>query len=160
MKRVLVDFKGSVQAIANPGEEFEVYEGPDAVVRWVNCDNDDVNQSCILVDGKWFYNVEAPPSYEVLRRQAYGDVGEQLDMLYKDMVNGTHNWVDHVQMIKETVPGPTSAEAIEVHAARPPIKWNNLSSPCWTDADNNPVPGLIHEVGIKDSIIEVPPTDQ
>lgn len=153
MKRVLVDFKGSVQAIANPGDEFEVYEGPDAVVRWVNCNDDSVDASWVLNNGVWMPNVQAPPSYEVLRRQAYGDVGEQLDMMYKDMVNGTTNWKDHVAMVKETVPGPNSEEAQEMNAARPPIAWNNTASPAWTDADNNPVDGLVHTVGIKTTVI-------
>jgi hypothetical protein len=153
MKRVLVDFKGSVQAIVNPGDEFEVYEGPDAVVRWVNCNDDSIDASWVLNDGTWIPFVQAPPSYEVLRRQAYGDVGEQLDMLYKDAVNGTTNWKEHVAMVKATVPGPTSAEALEVTAARPPINWNNTASPAWTDADNNPVPNLVHTVGIKTTVL-------
>lgn len=154
MKRVLIDFKGSVQAIADPGEEFEVYEGPDAVVRWVNCSDDLVNSSWILINGEWLVNVQAPPSYEVLRRQAYGEVGEQLDMLYKDMIDGTTNWKDHVTMVKETVPGPTSEEAREIHAARPPINWNTAESPAWTDANNNSLPDLVHTVGIKSTIVE------
>ena len=81
-------------------------------------------------------------------------------MLYKDMVNGTTNWLQHVQMVKETVPGPNSEEAREIHAARPPVQWNNSASPAWTDADNRPVPGLVHTVGIKDSIIEVSTDNQ
>jgi len=153
MKRVLVDFKGSVQAIANPGEEFEVYEGPDAVVRWINCDDDSVDSSWVLNNGAWIPNVQAPPSYEVLRRQAYGDVGAQLDMLYKDMINGTTHWKDHIAMVKDTVPGPTSDEAREMLAARPPINWNNTENPAWTDADNKPVPNLVHTVGIKTTVI-------
>jgi hypothetical protein len=160
MKRVLVDFKGSVQAIANPGEEFEVYEGPDAAVRWVNCNDDSIDASWVLVNGEWLPNVQAPPSYEVLRKQAYGDVGEQLDMLYKDMVNGTSNWVEHVQMVKETVPGPNSDEAREIFAARPAVNWNNTESPAWTDASNRSVPGLLHVVGIKDTVIEISDQNQ
>jgi hypothetical protein len=159
MKRVLVDFKGSVQGIANVGEEFEIYEGPDAALRWVNCDNDNVNPSWILVNGTWYEDVSAPPSYEVLRRGAYGEIGDQLDMLYKDMKNGTTNWIDHIETIKSIVPGPNSAEAKAVLAARPPIPWCSQESPAWTDENNEHVEGVLHTVGLKDTVVETPPTE-
>ena len=41
------------------------------------------------------------------RKQAYGDIGEQLDMQYKDSLNGTTTWKDHVQAIKDANPIPT-----------------------------------------------------
>lgn len=146
MKRVLVDFQGNVQDIRNPGEEYEIYEGPDAAVRWVNCSSDDITDKWVLENGQWIENVEAPPSYSVLRVQGYGDIGEQLDMLYKDMLNGTTNWVEHIQGVKDTIPGPNSDEAREMMSSRPPIKWGNLSSPCWTDEVNRDVPNLLHTV--------------
>jgi hypothetical protein len=152
MKRVLVDFKGSIQAIANPGEEHEIYEGPGAAIRWVNCDSDNVNPSWILVDGDWLQDVAAPPSYGMLRKQAYGEINDQLDMLYKDMINNTSNWVDHVTTVKATVPGPNSDEAREMYAARPPIKWCSLESPAWTDVNNAEVPGLLYVVGLKETV--------
>ena len=42
-----------------------------------------------------------------IRKQAYGDIGEQLDMQYKDSLNGTTTWKDHVQAIKDANPIPT-----------------------------------------------------
>ena len=153
-KRVLVNYAGVVEQVVEPGDEFEIYEGPDATVRWCNCDDDDVNDSWILEQGVWKQNVEAPPSYAVLRRSAYGEIGEQLDMLYKDMVNGTTNWVDHIAAVKEVVPGPNSDEAIEMMAARPPISWASPTSPSWTTETNEPVEGLLHTVGIKSSEID------
>ena len=152
MKRVLVDFKGSVAAIVSPGEEHEIFEGPGAAIRWVNCESDEVNPSWILVDGEWMRDVQAPPSYAMLRKQAYGDVGDQMDMLYKDMLNGTSNWIDHVNTVKATVPGPNSDEAREMNAARPPIKWCSLESPAWTDINNREIPGLLHVVGLKETV--------
>lgn len=156
MKRVLVTYEGNVQDIKNPGEEYEVYEGPDAAVRWVNCDNDEINDHWVLVNGTWVENVEAPPSYAVLRREAYGDIGDQLDMLYKDMINGTSNWVDHVTAVKEIVPGPNSDEARAVAASRPEIIWGTMKSPAWTDEVNRDVDGLLHLVGVRNSVIESP----
>lgn len=154
MKRVLVTFEGNIQAIVEPGEEFEIYEGPGANVRWVNCEHDDINEWWVLQDGEWIKDVEAPPSFSVLRRAAYGEVGDQLDMLYKDMLNGTTNWIDHITAVKAVVPSPNSQEAIEIIKARPPIKWGTENSPAWTDADSNKVDGLLHVVGIKDSDID------
>lgn len=41
------------------------------------------------------------------RRAAYKDIGEQLDMQYKDNVNGTTTWKDHVAAVKSANPIPT-----------------------------------------------------
>ena len=79
MKRVLIDWKGCIQDIRDPGDEFEVYEGPDASVRWVTVDDDTVNRTWIMVDGKWYQDVAAPPHLGVVRKQMYGEIGDQLD---------------------------------------------------------------------------------
>ena len=115
-KSVLVDFQGGIQHICEPGDEFEVFEGPDAKVRWTTCASDDINDSWILHNGVWEQNVQAPPSYSVLRRNAYGDIGEQLDMLYRDQINGTTTWRDAIQAIKDrhpkTITGGTTIGSI------------------------------------------------
>jgi hypothetical protein len=41
------------------------------------------------------------------RRNAYGDLGNQLDMQYWDNVNGTTTWKDHVAKVKTDNPIPT-----------------------------------------------------
>jgi len=41
------------------------------------------------------------------RRNAYGDLGSQLDMQYHDNVNGTTTWKDHVAAVKTANPIPT-----------------------------------------------------
>ena len=41
------------------------------------------------------------------RRNAYGDLGDQLDMQYHDNVNGTTTWKDHVAKVKTDNPIPT-----------------------------------------------------
>jgi hypothetical protein len=41
------------------------------------------------------------------RRAAYKDIGEQLDMQYKDNINGTTTWKDHVADVKSANPIPT-----------------------------------------------------
>ena len=42
---------------------------------------------------------------------AYGDVGEQLDMQYKDAINGTTLWKDHVANVKATTTKPDTIPA-------------------------------------------------
>ena len=39
-------------------------------------------------------------NYAELRREAYGSIGDQLDMQYHDSVNGTTTWQDHVAAVK------------------------------------------------------------
>jgi len=41
------------------------------------------------------------------RKNAYGDLGSQLDMQYWDNVNGTTTWKDHVAAVKTANPIPT-----------------------------------------------------
>ena len=155
-KSCLVDFQGNIQQIVDPGNEFEIYEGTDATVRWVNCDDDEVNDSWVLHQGTWEQNVQAPPSYEVLRRNAYGDVGEQLDMMYRDMADGTTTWQDHVAAVKAIGPGPSSEEAIEMNASRVDINWGQVNSPAWTTVINDEVPGLLITVGLRGTVIITP----
>jgi hypothetical protein len=40
------------------------------------------------------------------RRIAYGDIGDQLDMQYHDLVDGTTTWVDHIATVKAARPKP------------------------------------------------------
>ena len=41
------------------------------------------------------------------RRNAYGDLGSQLDMQYHDSIDGTTTWKDHVASVKTANPIPT-----------------------------------------------------
>jgi len=41
------------------------------------------------------------------RKAAYADIGDQLDMQYKDNVNSTTTWKDHVAAVKSANPIPT-----------------------------------------------------
>ena len=45
-------------------------------------------------------------NYRELRKEAYGDIGDQLDMQYHDSVNGTTAWVDHIAAVKAKYPKP------------------------------------------------------
>jgi len=48
----------------------------------------------------------ANEKYKDDRREAYGDIGAQLDMQYWDGVNDTTVWVDHVATVKAAHPKP------------------------------------------------------
>jgi len=41
------------------------------------------------------------------RRAAYGSIENQMDMQYKDNINGTTTWKDHVAAVKSANPIPT-----------------------------------------------------
>ena len=41
------------------------------------------------------------------RKAAYADIGDQLDMQYKDNANSTTTWKDHVAAVKSANPIPT-----------------------------------------------------
>jgi len=46
----------------------------------------------------------AATEYQRRRKEVYPDIREQLDMLYWDKVNGTDNWTQTIQAIKEKYP--------------------------------------------------------
>ena len=41
------------------------------------------------------------------RRLAYGSIGDQLDMQYKDQINSTTTWKDHIAKVKSDNPKPS-----------------------------------------------------
>ena len=45
--------------------------------------------------------------YAELRKNEYLSIGEQLDMLYKDMKNGSQEWLTHIDVIKTKYPKPS-----------------------------------------------------
>lgn len=52
--------------------------------------------------------VFAAEKYKYQRASAYPSIGEQLDMLYHDQLNGTTTWQDAIQAVKEEFPKPTA----------------------------------------------------
>ena len=47
--------------------------------------------------------VEPEVNYVDKRRTAYGSIGDQLDMQYRDLVNGTTEWKDHIAKVKSDI---------------------------------------------------------
>jgi len=50
--------------------------------------------------------VEADKLTQYQRDRDYGSVGDQLDMIYKDQINGTTTFKDHVAAVKLAHPKP------------------------------------------------------
>ena len=50
---------------------------------------------------------ERQAAVRATRKNAYGDLGSQLDMQYHDNVDGTTTWKDHVAAVKTANPIPT-----------------------------------------------------
>tara|TARA_B100000470_G_C19680270_1_gene341670 strand:- start:50 stop:352 length:303 start_codon:yes stop_codon:yes gene_type:complete len=42
-------------------------------------------------------------SYQDKRIRAYGSIGDQLDMQYRDLVNDTTEWKDHIAKVKSDI---------------------------------------------------------
>lgn len=58
--------------------------------------------------GEWYIAGYAPPkpelTYKEKRLAEYPDIGEQLDMIYWDKVNGTNLWQEKISEIKAKYP--------------------------------------------------------
>lgn len=106
-KMCLVSYQGYIEQIVEPGEEFEIYEGSDATIKWVQCNNDSVTVDWIMKDGA-FVDRTRHTSYTLQRQVAYGSIGNQLDMLYKDQINGTTTFRDHIAAVKTAQPAPST----------------------------------------------------
>lgn len=113
MRKALVEHTGTVMEICDPGEEYEIYEGPDASFIWLDAP-DDINIHWALEyspskDESIWVKREIPFHDPKLMRQVrYGDLGSQLDMLYHDLKEGTSNWIEHIDKVKAEVPKPAA----------------------------------------------------
>lgn len=122
MKKVLLSYQGYIGRIVEPGEEGEMYEGPDATIAWVDApDNVQMDwtlewspsqQTMIWVerDGPFTNN-------EVARKVAYGEVGAQLGMLYDELkatgtISQDGDWYQHITNVKSVIERPVAVEPI------------------------------------------------
>ena len=139
MKSVLVDFRGLISDIVDPGNEFPVYNGPDSPIRWVTCDNDNIENTWLLIDGQWVAPEDRYENGQNLKRQiAYGDVGEQLDMMYKDMLDGGTRWKDHVSNVKATIESESNFEANPANReGKVEVRLSTEDNPAWGNLPAN-----------------------
>lgn len=109
MKALLSDIEpGRILEIRPDDEVFPVPE----TLRWIDCP-DWINDQFVYNVETDEFEVQIPPSninerYRIARQLAYGDVGEQLDMLYhelqsKGMITKTGPWSEHITNVKQTI---------------------------------------------------------
>ncbi len=138
MKKVLISYQGWVSQIVDPGEEYEIYEGPDATIAWVDAPDE------ITLD----WTLEWSPSQEkmiwvdrdapytdnvVARKVAYGRLEEQLDLIYHDIeqngaLTADGEWYKHVSTIKSIIPKP-KAQTAEILTGEALMKVNHTTEP-------------------------------
>ena len=127
-------FTGNLTDICNEADKFEVYQGADAEFKWCEVP-DDTTYDHYMVNGVVIHreeNEDLREDAEVARRLAYGDVGEQLDMIYRDNVNGTTEWKDHVANVKATTTKPDSIAAFVQDEKKIQLEGRNAWDP-WVD---------------------------
>lgn len=125
-KKCLVTFLGTIMEIVDPGQEYDIYDGDGATMKWVDCSNDSVTLDWIMKDGAFVERDAAPVNYAVRRQVAYGSIGEQLDMQYRDAVNGTTEWKDHIAAVKSANAAPS-----EQPADNREEPTGTMESPAW-----------------------------
>lgn len=152
MKKALISYQGYVGKIVDPGEETEIYEGPDASFVFVDApDNIQMDwtlewspsqQEMIWIerDGPWTDNA-------VARKVAYGDTGAQLGMLYDELrdtgtISQNGDWFQHITMVKSVIEKPVYQEPItleemmhrranEEPSVDKPCQASTMEIPAW-----------------------------
>ena len=109
---------GRVCEILPDDDIFETH--PDLV--WIDCTGTNIENELPNEPrgGTWVYNFETetfgivPPEtdpterFDIARRIGYGDIGKQLDMLYKEVkdsgsITADGEWFSHVKKVKEDI---------------------------------------------------------
>ena len=82
MKKALIGYQGWVQQIVDPGEDYEIYCGPDATIQWVNAPDEitldwTLEWSPSAQEMVWIERDGPFTNNGVARGVAYGQVGAQ-----------------------------------------------------------------------------------
>jgi len=164
MKKALMDFTGYVADVVDPGEEYELFLGRGCTQMWVNAP-DDITKAWTLEwspaaeDMIWVKRTEAYTDPATARSVAYGQIGEQLDMLYKDIAAGRDLgapdalWYNHIRTVKENTVRPSDTEEVmdptmteeeiaefmsddQEPGTTRPCKLSSQDLPCWERYSN------------------------
>jgi hypothetical protein len=135
MKSILIDVDNKVWDVVEPGEEFEVFDGEPTFLKWEECADDTVLRDMYKKDDGTYANPGVEHAfteqgqyarYVKNREIAYGSIGEQLDLMYKDLISGTTLWKDKVESAKAVVPKVTKPadweESIPEPILEPPTR--------------------------------------
>jgi len=89
------------------GQTFHGLYPPEAA-DWCNANNAYIRHVDNDDDGYVFVIVENPPppepTYVDLRLANYPSLGDQLDMIYHDQVDGTDTWLQAIKAVKDRYP--------------------------------------------------------
>ena len=118
MKKALISYQGWVSQIVNPGEDYEIYEGPDASIAWVDAP-DEIQLDWTLEWSPaqqrmiWVERDGGFTDLSVPRKVAYGQIESQLDLIFHDIeTNGqldkNGDWYNHVLAVKQMIDPPSS----------------------------------------------------
>jgi hypothetical protein len=103
-------YTGVITDICDEADKFEIYEGLDAQFRWCEVP-DDCTYEHLMVNGEVIHRTEREDlrmGATISRQIAYGDIGLQLDMQYKDSLDGGTRWVDHIAKVKAENVAPST----------------------------------------------------
>ena len=101
---------GQLTDIVDEADKFEIYEGADATSKWCEVP-DDTTYEHTMINGVVVHRSDCEDAREqatVDREEAYGPIGEQMDMMYRDALNGTTEWKDHVASVKAATTKPST----------------------------------------------------
>ena len=130
MKKALINNlePGRVCEVREPGSEFEV--SPD--FQWIDCPDDTTVLHTYNSETGVFtaFDILTSPGFaenawRVARVNAYGPIGDQLDMIYKEIqANGSISsngaWATLVNTVKSTIPKDDPAAVLEYIRNNPP----------------------------------------
>ena len=131
---------GQLSDICDEADKFEIYEGADSDMRWCEVP-DDTTYEHFMVNGVVIHKSLTEDLREeaiVDRMLAYGDVGEQLDMQYRDALNGTTEWKDHIANVKASTTAPGTIPEFVPNPKHTQLEGRKAWDP-WVDDWTPPV---------------------
>jgi hypothetical protein len=131
MKRALLHSAeiGRVCEVVEIGQEFEVSSD----FSWIDCPDDVVSSHTYDATTETFkaFDILSTPgfaenAYKVARSIAYTDVGNQLDMLYKEItatgsISVDGPWATHITEVKANIPKDDPAAVLAWNIANSPL---------------------------------------
>ena len=114
MKKALIHINepGRICDVVDVGNEFEVHE----TFSWVDVPDDtttadryDFDTQTVVKINPWDMPGYAENAYQVARGIAYNSIGNQLDMLFKELqatgtISNTGPWATHIASVKAAIP--------------------------------------------------------
>ena len=125
---------GTLTDICDVADKFEIYEGADAAFKWCEVP-DDTTYDHAMINGVIVHksdNEDLRTLAIVERGIAYGPVGDELDMIYRDQKNGTTEFKDHIDNVKATTTKPGTIAAFSQDEKKVQLEGRNAWDP-WVD---------------------------